>query len=683
MSLRSHQAGPPGGTSAARLPGAGATSAAALGLRLRALIWLVCALMAALLSLTPWSRGVDNRLHDSITAWSPAAAVPQGVVILEIDERTLSVLGPWPWPRPLLARVSEALRERGARVQVWDVLLPQDAPTGDPLTRTLSRPDVVLAQALVTDPSVRTPPADGRRVGLPAAPGGLCSRHEPIFGHIGPGQGLQAGQVGHINATPDPDGRLRRLPAVLCDGGQAFPQLALAAAQAATPEATWELDKAQWPWQPPYTLTRGAWRFPLESDGWMRVPYARPHEAWPVVSVESLLDPTARLPMLQGAVVLIGATALGLGDIVGTPLHSSAPGVSIHAEVIAAALPGVLPPAPSAGVVGGEIAARALHTAVNWPLQPAHGLAWAVLLALPGLLLVRRLEPQLSARSALGVTLAVMAAPVLLVLLVRVLGVGASGSTMLLPAWPATVALAVQALGSWMANAAVLRRESSRLARHLESFMPAALARRIAHDHPSSDSLGEPQNGTLLALRVPGIERWVSSVEPLQALGLIHVLNATVQNLALGLGGRLEHMQGHTLLLAWASDDASAVRKAMEVAQRCATDLGPLLRRNESETHPLGMNIAIESGSYLQGIVGPAEARRAVLIGPAATDALAMLELSDELASPVLLGPKAASHLAHSADVHRLGQFVLPQQAQSKPLFGYRLNISSGLTKGA
>lgn len=666
-----------------RSAGVGSSAAtAALGLRLRVATWAVCAFLAALLSLTPWSRGVDDRLYDTVTAFSPAVATPQGVVILEIDERTLSVLGPWPWPRPLLARVSQVLRERGARVQVWDILLPQDTPAGDELTHALSRPDVVLAQALVTDPSVRTPPADGQRVGQPIPPGGICSQHAPLNGHIGPGQGLQAGQVGHINATPDADGRLRRLPAVLCEGSQAFPQLALATAQAATPGGVWELQYGIWPWQAPLTLTRGAWRFHLESDGWMRVPFARPHGAWPVVSVEALLDPSATLPALQGSVVLVGATALGLGDIVGTPFHPAAPGVSIHAELVAAALPSMVPSTSGRFGVTGPVGASRVSAA--WPIQPVYGVLWAVLLTVPGLVLVRRLDPHSSTRRALGLTIAVMAAPGVLALLVRLVGIGAGGSTaLLLPAWPATAALAIQALGSWVVNAVVLRRESSRLARHLESFMPVALARRVAQDHPSGESLGDLQRGTLLALRIPGIDRWVSSVEPLQALSLIHVLNATVQNLAHGLGGRLEHMQGHTVLLAWTSDDAWAVRQAMAVAKQCAVELGPLLRRNESETHPLGMNMAIESGAYLQGIVGTSSARRAVLLGPAATDALAMLELNEELVSPVLLGPKAAAHLAHSPDVQRLGQFVLPQQAQPKPLFGYRLAPIPGFTEAA
>jgi hypothetical protein len=80
------------------------------------------------------------------------------------------------------------------------------------------------------------------------------------------------------------------------------------------------------------------------------------------------------------------------------------------------------------------------------------------------------------------------------------------------------------------------------------------------------------------------------------------------------------------------------------------------------------MNIAIESGPYLHGVVGHADSRRAILLGPAVADVQGMLELSTELASPVLLGPKAAVALRQE-QLQRLGSFVLPAQAQAKSLF--------------
>ena len=146
---------------------------------------------------------------------------------------------------------------------------------------------------------------------------------------------------------------------------------------------------------------------------------------------------------------------------------------------------------------------------------------------------------------------------------------------------------------------------------------------------------------------------------------------STAQSAAAASGGRLEQAQGNTMMLAWPKGLPDGVRCALRAADRCRVALQPLLEQNETESHPLSMNIAIEFGPYLQGVVGHAESRRAVMLGAAVADVQGMLELSVDLATPVLLGPQAARQL-HQDAVERLGTFILPEQAEPKGLF--RLN---------
>lgn len=650
----------------------------ALALRsstLRWCLWALSGVLAALISLTPWSRGIDDRLHDAITVRLPDVPVPPGVVLIDISERSLELFGPWPWPRPLLAKVAQALQERGARVQVWDLLLPQEAPGDDILATSLARAGVVVGQVLITDPAVRDAPHDGKLMPSAQMPPDLCSTHSPVTGFIAVSPGLRPVAVGHVGATPDADGRLRSLPAVVCHQSAVYPQLVLAAAEAAEPGVPWRRKRGFWPWEPSSTLVRGGWQFPLDNRGWLQIPYARAHTSWPAISVEQLLDPKLEFPELRGSVVLLGATALGLGDVVSTPYHPAAPGLSIHAEIVAAAIPPAMPAAAAGTLALAPTASAASHH--RWPVRGRAATALAFLLTLiPGLLLVMQLHPHRASRATIGLTLVALAAPLLVAGAFRSIG-------WVLPLWPVMLALLVQAGSLWVFNAMMLRRESRQLAQHLQSFMPPALARRICQDSPTGESLGELREGTLMALRIAGIERWVGAVEPLQGLALIHAVHATAQALATRSGGRLEHAQGHTLLLAWPGADGNFVRQALDVAQQCGQDMMPLLGRNESETHPLSLHIAIESGAYLQGIVGTADNRRAVLIGPAATDALAMLELSDELATPVLVGPRAAAALEQAASVRRLGQFVLPEQSQPKPLYCFLPGLIPALPEAA
>ena len=331
-------------------------------------VWLLLVgLAASLLAQTRVLQDMDQYLQDALTRIQAPVAAPDGITLIDIDERSLQELGPWPWPRPVLAQLSHALRERGARLQVWDLVLPHEAPGDATLSRELARPDVVLGQIAVLDPQVDSPPREGRLQPGPHAPD-LCSRHAPITGHLGLSPSLSVTHIGHLSATPDPDGLLRRIPAVICDKALRYPQLALAAAIAATPDQAWHTTPGAWPLGPYQWLSRGPWRFALDADGYLPIPYQRPHSAWPAISASRLLDPAASLPSLNGHIVLIGGSAMGLGDVVSTPYHPSAPGVSVHAELLAAAQdaqawPGVVPR-------GNTALAALLALLVGWAMLP-------------------------------------------------------------------------------------------------------------------------------------------------------------------------------------------------------------------------------------------------------------------------------------------------------------------------
>jgi adenylate cyclase len=631
----------------------------------RALFCMLALAVAALLSSNPAVQGVDSRIHDVFTTHVPKQPAPSGVLVVDISEASLAALGPWPWPRSLLTEISLALRQRGARVQVWDVMLPEGANGDDGLAATLSRPDVVMGQALVIDSAVGNPPRMGRLHGLPTGKGsirsepyaGLCSSTSAVRGYLGVAESLRPAAVGHVSSTPDADGRLRRLPAVVCHDRLAHAQLALVAAEAATPQQAWSIERGIWPWDPPVTLVRGGWSFPLDDQGWMRVPYARPHGEWRALSVEQILDPSSQIPELNGAIVVVGSTALGLADVVSTPYHPVAPGVAIHAELLGAAAPA-------------SLTVRLGQSQPRWVVDPQGKGAWSIALVLIlGALLTVRLSPQAHTRQIATVSGFALLAPFVLAYSARIGGWNLSIT-------PIVAAVAVQITCSLLFNLAWLRRQSLVLAHHLQGFMPRALAMQVAARNTSSDSLGHADRGVILAIRVEGLQRWQDSVSPLQALGVIHALHAAAQGAASAAEGRLEQVQGQTLFLVWPvreQNDAASVARALVAARRCVQELSPVLQQNESDSYPLSMNMALEFGSFLHGVVGHSDSRRTILLGPVVSDVQAMLDLSGELASPVILGPNAASlaSAAASADtrVQRIGDFVLPEHAMAESLF--------------
>ena len=635
--------------------------------RLHALALLgLCLLVVAWAVGRPLPLALDAQVHDQITRGlsNPSAQAAGGdVVLIDIDEASLAQLGAWPWPRTLLADLVTRLRAQGARIQLWDIYLPEPASGDDALNAALRAPvaqgraaDVVLGQVPVVDPLVQSPPRVGQLRPDVTAPPGLCSAVPDVTGYFGITDNLPDARVGHLTATPDRDGGLRRVPAVICDGERRYPQLSLSAAALLEPTAPWVLRQGGYLSGPAQWLERGSLRFALDAGQHLIVPYRQPHSQWPAVSALQVLDGSASRVSLQDKVVVVGATAVGLVDTISTPFHGNAPGVSVHAELVAAALQGrwtVEPPWPGLPALV-VTAALGLVLVLVWPL-------WSHPAALPlaGLL--------------------VALAPAALSVLARMADV----------IWPVavpTAALLLFSLGLGALQLEAGRRQVRLLARHLESFLPRHLAQEIARQHPSGDSLGRPASGVVLALRVVGLERWSAAADSLKALGLVHAISSLAERHSRLHGGTLEHLQGDTLLLAWPTPQApgeasspqaealppagltKAVQQAVMAARSLQVELGALLGSMESERYPLGLRMALEAGPYLLAVAGSSSSRRSLMLGPAGDVSLALLPLCEELASPLLMGQRAAQAQPR-VPLHAMGQFLLPDSGQPQTVF--------------
>jgi adenylate cyclase len=615
----------------------------------------VAAVSAALYSLLPGVASLEDRAQDHLQAVAPTQSSPQDVVLVDIDEKSLQLVGPWPWPRPVLAALMRSIDSQGVRLQAWDLFLPEPASGDSALIEQMrvSQSPVVLGQVLVTDPAVSPAPVVGSRVGHSGAwPQQACASRFAVLGHLGVSPSLQDAKgidlpVGHLSATPDSDGMLRRLPALLCEGQAFYPQLSLAAA-ASLGEKPAEirmepsillgrvLGASSW-------LTVNGLRFPLNDRGEIFVPYARPHAMWPAVSAARVLDGSGAAA-LRGKLVLVGSTALGAGDKVATPFHPNAPGLSVHAELLGAAASGQwrMPVGQPAAVA----AVMALTLAMLWiPMarRPRRGLILGLAL---GLVVV---GPWVLAWFGLL-------------------------ANRLLPVFAPSLGLATAGIVLLLLQLENQRRQARRLASHLESVVPAALAREIAQQDPSGESLGRPGEGLVMAVQIRGLERWTSVMDSLRALALIHVLSSTADRIARASGGSLEHRQGDLLLLVF-----PGAQRAQQSVQGLLSNLhqamASLLQVNETERCPLGLQFVAEFGPYLLAIAGGANSRRPLLLGPVVDNVVGIAALAPELASVVVLGPALAAQ--QPEDERKaylsLGSYLLTDQSEPKPLFGIHL----------
>ena len=180
--------------------------------------------------------------------------------------------------------------------------------------------------------------------------GAACasSGQEGIFpsaeNFIGASESLGAVPMGH---TPiiESDGSVRKLPAIICVEGDAIPALAITPLLQLTGADNWSISISENNGflGPELYLNLNSvpgLRVPLDRDGNLRISYREAPESFVSVSVVDVLEGNFESTLFDNALVLVGATAFGLDDIVPTPYSGSSPGVELQARAMASILYG-------------------------------------------------------------------------------------------------------------------------------------------------------------------------------------------------------------------------------------------------------------------------------------------------------------------------------------------------------
>ncbi|MGD9904028.1 MAG: CHASE2 domain-containing protein [Vicinamibacterales bacterium] len=332
---------------------------------------------------------LDLRAHDAFARQTPAPAADPRVAIVAVDEPSLAAHGQWPWPRDVLARLVRRLAEAGAAAIAFDVLFSEPDRLGQAAPGALPATDRAFAEAIAGAPVAAgfALTFDAR---LPGAGPTTCALHplEPVRRdrasaplRLFTGTGAvcsvdalarAATASGAINASPDADGVLRRLPVFVVLNGRTYPALALAAVHLAAPgplllEAA--ADGTQ-------RLHLGGRTVTLDGAGQARLRFRGAGRTYPHLSATAVIDGSVGADALAGRVVFVGATALGVRDVAVTPLDPRFPGVELHATLADILLGGAASaPPPFAGAVDLLLAYLATVAGVTlvWTLGTAAG----------------------------------------------------------------------------------------------------------------------------------------------------------------------------------------------------------------------------------------------------------------------------------------------------------------------
>lgn len=260
------------------------------------------------------------------------------LAIVEIDPKSLREIGSWPWKRSLHALLVDRLTAANAGTIVFDV---------DFSLASEEREDAALENALARR-SGRTvlaafrqwSEADGRIVDL-----GPLSRF------------AQHAEVASANVFPESDGLVWRLPLTHSWNRRSIPGIpSIVAAQSGASNE----------------------RIGPTSDFW--IDYSIAAQTVSRFSFSDVARGAVDPSLLAGRTILVGATAVELGDNIAVPLHRSLPGVFVQMLAAQSLIQGrALQTTPIGLSFTFLLVVTVLVAFVSWKQRPAHALANLIL----------------------------------------------------------------------------------------------------------------------------------------------------------------------------------------------------------------------------------------------------------------------------------------------------------------
>jgi adenylate cyclase len=303
-------------------------------------------------------------------------------VIVAIDEKSLSELGRWPWPRTVMARLVDRLKAYGVKAIGFDVIFsePDDnanLKTIAELSREIERIGIQDAKlkgllekkrgAADTDAELARSVERAKNVTL----GYFFHTSEKEVGHLTSEQ-IKAGAAdianaryqmvrapkkvdervfvhaysaatnikqltdaaensGYFNAFPDSDGVIRWAPLVIKFQDDYYSSLPISIL----------LQYLEWPMLSLKIADFGVESvrlddlvIPTDETGRLLINFMGPAGTFPHYSVSDILYERLPPDLFKNKIVLVGATATGIYDMRVTPFSAVYPGVEIHATVI-------------------------------------------------------------------------------------------------------------------------------------------------------------------------------------------------------------------------------------------------------------------------------------------------------------------------------------------------------------
>lgn len=320
---------------------------------------VISTIFAVYAASTPMAERIyDWKLYDLFQGYLPEKQAASQIVLIDIDDQTLAATGQWPWPRYRIGAALQAILEGRPAIVLVDFLLSekdrsslnnikeqyrrefgldigfQGVPEGFDdndgyLAQVIDQSPVVLASVLTQNQNVsqtlclKQPLASATAqttLHLENHSGVICPLDEFT---------ISSAATGIINSTIDRDGLIRRIPLLVQHKDNIYPSLALAGV------ATLAGDNIEFGENAHGNLLN-VWgrEIPIGRNGTALLNFRGKGRSYRTIPAVQLLNGQIDPASFVGKIVIIGASATALNDIVSTHLDPAFPGSEAHAVII-------------------------------------------------------------------------------------------------------------------------------------------------------------------------------------------------------------------------------------------------------------------------------------------------------------------------------------------------------------
>jgi adenylate cyclase len=310
---------------------------------------------------------LDHKLFDTLLQSDLKNEPSDLPVIVNLDEKSLTQFGQWPWPRYRIALLLEKIKALGASSIGLDFVFPEPDRTSfgiaqKDLLRDLNirvdlrglpkrvlDHDAFLAETLSQGPFIlgfkflfsaeKTLGKD-----CPITPlsvtvvreAGMVESQQFLFHPTDIICNLKvlteaAPLSGFFNISSDADGIIRRAPLLMEYHQKIYPSFSLAAFAQASGIKQIVLKMTSGGIE---SIRFGETIIPVDANGNLLIRYRGKGKTFAYLSAGDILTDSVSRKQIEGKIVFLGTTATGLGELLSTPVDAVFPGPEIHATIV-------------------------------------------------------------------------------------------------------------------------------------------------------------------------------------------------------------------------------------------------------------------------------------------------------------------------------------------------------------